>query len=36
MYSYDWRPQTQVRVIGGLFALDALLLIVCAGVLRWI
>jgi hypothetical protein len=36
MYSYDWRPHTQVRVIGGLFALDALLLIVCAGVLRWI
>ncbi|MCX6030031.1 MAG: hypothetical protein NT169_12140 [Chloroflexi bacterium] len=36
MYSYDWRPRTQVRVIGGLFALDTLLLIVCAGVLRWI
>lgn len=27
---------TQVRVIGGLFSLDALLLIVCAGFLRWI
>jgi hypothetical protein len=36
MFSYDWRPATQRRVIGGLFALDALLLIVCAGVLRWI
>ncbi len=36
MYSYDWAPRTQVRVIGGLFALDALLLIVFAGVLRWI
>lgn len=36
MTSYDWRPATQVRVIGGLFALDALLLVVCAGLLRWI
>lgn len=36
MYSYDWRPRTQVRVIGGLFALDALLLIVFTGVLHWI
>lgn len=36
MYSYDWRPRTQARVIGGLFALDALLLVVFAGLLRWI
>ncbi len=36
MYSYDWQPRTQVRVIGGLFGLDALMLIVFAGVLRWI
>ncbi len=35
MTSYDWHPATQHRVIGALFGLDALL-IVCAGVLRWI
>lgn len=36
MYSYDWPPRTQKRVIGGLAALNALLLIVFAGVLKWI
>lgn len=36
MYSYDWSPRTQIAVIGGLAAVDALLLIVCGGVLGWI
>jgi len=34
--AYDWKPKTQVTWIGTLFALNAILLIVCAGVLRWI
>jgi hypothetical protein len=36
MYSYDWKPRTQAAVIGGLFALDAVMLIVFAGILGWI
>lgn len=36
MYAYDWKPATQKRVIGGLFALNALMLIVFAGILQWI
>ena len=35
-YCYDWKPATQVRFIGGLAALDALLLAVFAGILGWI
>lgn len=35
-YCHDWKPQTQKRFIGGVFALDALLLIVFAGILNWI
>jgi hypothetical protein len=35
-YCYDWKPRTQVRFIGGLGMLDALLLVVFAGVLHWI
>ncbi len=35
-YCHDWQPKRQVRFIGGVFALDALLLIVFAGVLGWI
>jgi hypothetical protein len=34
--AYDWPPRRQVRFIGGLFAVDALLLVVFAGVLGWI
>jgi hypothetical protein len=33
---YDWQPKVQRRVIGGLFALDALMMIVFAGILGWI
>lgn len=36
MYAYDWAPRTQKRVIGGLFALNALMLFVFAGRLKWI
>ncbi|MDX9955039.1 MAG: hypothetical protein RBT75_13125 [Anaerolineae bacterium] len=36
MYAYDWKPAIQKRVIGGLFALNALMLIVFAGILQWI
>ena len=36
MHCYDWRPRTQATVIGGLFAVNVLLLVVCAGVLGWI
>jgi len=34
--AYDWKPKTQVTWIGSLFALNAILMIVCAGVLHWI
>ena len=34
--AYDWPPRVQRRFIGGLFALDALLLVVFAGILGWI
>ena len=33
---YDWQPRTQVRFIGVFFGVDALLLVVFAGVLGWI
>ncbi|HDP80739.1 MAG TPA: hypothetical protein ENN21_07845 [Spirochaetes bacterium] len=36
MFCYDWKPATQVKVIGGLFAVNALMLAVFAGVLKWI
>jgi hypothetical protein len=36
MYCYDWQPKTQIRVIGGMFALNATMLIVFAGILKWI
>jgi hypothetical protein len=35
-YAYDWKPRTQVRFIGGLGALNALMLVLFAGVLHWI
>jgi len=36
MYSYDWKPATQKKVIGAMFAVNALMLIVFAGILKWI
>ena len=36
LYCYDWSPRTQKAVIGSLFALNACMLIVFAGVLHWI
>jgi hypothetical protein len=36
MYSYDWKPKTQISVIGTLFAINAAMLVVFAGILKWI
>lgn len=36
MYSVDWKPKTQKIVIGGLFAVNFVLMFVCAGILKWI
>ncbi len=36
MYSYDWKPKTQAVFIGSLFAVNAAMLIVFAGILKWI
>ncbi len=33
---YDWQPKVQRRVIGGLFAVDTLMMVVFAGLLGWI
>lgn len=33
---YDWKPKVQCAVIGGLFVVDALMMIVFAGILKWI
>ncbi len=35
-YAYDWQPRTQIRFIGGLFGLDAVMLGLFAGLLGWI
>ena len=35
-YAYDWKPQRQVQFIGTFFALDAVMLVLFAGVLKWI
>jgi hypothetical protein len=35
-YCYDWKPRTQVTFIGSLLAVNAVLLIVFAGILKWI
>jgi hypothetical protein len=35
-YAYDWPVNRQKTFIGGMFALDAVMLIVFAGILRWI
>ncbi|MCU0843977.1 MAG: hypothetical protein MUC76_03515 [Spirochaetes bacterium] len=36
MFCYDWKPRTQVAVIGSLFAVNAASIILFAGVLGWI
>jgi hypothetical protein len=36
MYCYDWQPKTQIKVIGGMFAVNAAMLVVFAGILKWI
>jgi hypothetical protein len=33
---YDWKPRTQRIVIGSLFVVDALLMVIFAGILGWI
>lgn len=33
---YDWKPKTQVAVIVALFTVDALMMIIFAGILKWI
>ncbi len=36
MYSYDWKPKLQKQVIGGLAAVNVVMLVVFAGILHWI
>jgi hypothetical protein len=36
MYCYDWAPKTQKMVIGSMFAVNALMIVVFAGILGWI
>ena len=36
MYSYDWTPKKQRQIIGGMFAANVVMLIVFAGILKWI
>jgi len=35
-YCYDWKPKTQITFIGIMAAIDALMMFVFAGVLKWI
>ena len=35
-YCYDWKPKKQVTFIGTIFAIDAVMLILFAGLLKWI
>jgi hypothetical protein len=35
-YCYDWKPRAQAAFIGTLASLDAIMLVLFAGVLRWI
>lgn len=35
-YAYDWQPKLQKQFIGGLFAVNGFLMVVCAGILKWI
>jgi hypothetical protein len=34
--AYDWKPKTQKTFIGSLFAINAVMLIIFAGILKWI
>ncbi len=36
MFCYDWKPKVQIAVIGSLFTVNALMIIVFAGFLKWI
>jgi hypothetical protein len=36
MYCYDWTPKVQKTVIGGMFAVNATMLVIFAGILKWI
>ncbi|MEE9935984.1 MAG: hypothetical protein K4445_09725 [Deltaproteobacteria bacterium] len=33
---YDWKPKAQIALIGALFVVDALMMVVFAGILKWI
>ena len=35
-YCYDWKPKTQAAFIGMVATLDILMLVVFAGILKWI
>jgi len=35
-YAYDWTREKQIRFIGGMFVLDAIMMILFAGVFGWI
>jgi hypothetical protein len=35
-YCYDWKPKTQVTFIGAVAAVDVFMMILFAGILRWI
>jgi hypothetical protein len=35
-YCYDWKPKTQITFIGTVAAIDALMMFVFAGILKWI
>jgi hypothetical protein len=35
-YCYDWKPKTQITFIGTVAAIDALMLFIFAGILKWI
>jgi len=36
MYSHDWHPQKQIKIIGSMFAINAVMLILFGGILGWI
>ena len=36
MYSYDWKPAVQKKVIGGLAGVNVACLVIFAGILKWI
>jgi hypothetical protein len=36
MYSYDWKPEIQKKVIGGLAIVNSFSLFIFAGILKWI